>query len=126
MTSQRLLPHEERPHVVYVLRDAAEAVLYVGVTSNLTQRLRSHRNEKAWWGEVAPERTLTSGSMTFEDALAAEQEYIQSLAPRHNRRRTNGSVYLRWGVRDEMRAERAEYRAGLAARKAAQSRGRSA
>ena len=118
MSNTRRAPHEDRLHQVYILRNADEDVLYVGVTSNLKNRLRAHSRIKPWWSEVSPERTTTSEPIAWELALTSEEHYIRTLSPRYNRRQTNGSLYLRWGVRDEINAERAEYRAGLAARKA--------
>lgn len=40
-------------HYVYRLFDARNQLLYVGCSSNLTQRFASHGRIQVWWSEVA-------------------------------------------------------------------------
>lgn len=66
-------------HAVYIFRDAAGRVLYVGCTSNLGQRLGFHGDSKAWFTEVSTvdvEHLPTRGA-----ALEREAELIEDLNP---------------------------------------------
>jgi excinuclease UvrABC nuclease subunit len=40
-------------HVLYRLYDAAGALLYVGITRSIGQRLQDHSQNQPWWPEVA-------------------------------------------------------------------------
>lgn len=111
MTSQRILPHEHKPHRVYVLRDRTQRVLYVGVSSNVEARIRNHRSVQPWRNEIDPAHTTVSEEMPWEEALATEQAAIQTLAPAHNKRRRNASDYVNAGVRAEIAEERKLQRA---------------
>lgn len=105
MTGQRLRPHEDRPHRVYVLCDRQGAVLYVGVSSDATRRVKWHLRSQPWRDEIDPSRTVITDEMPWEDALAIEQAQIKALKPRHNVRRTNGSTYVAGGVRSIIATE---------------------
>lgn len=70
-----------RPTCVYRFYDAADRLLYVGLTLNLKQRLSAHRR-RAWWPEVTRQRIEW-----FEgrrEAKAAERAALASEAPIHN------------------------------------------
>lgn len=41
------------PHWLYIFRDSAGAVLYVGCTAYLGRRMTAHHGDKAWWAEIA-------------------------------------------------------------------------
>src|SRR5699024_924217 len=97
--------HEKKPHQVYVLKDKAGAVLYVGVTSNLKARVKDHRTRKPWWGDVA--ETTTSAPMPWVDALNLEEHLIRELSPLHNVRKRNGSLHVNLGIRELVAKERA-------------------
>lgn len=106
MTNTRRRDHEHLPHQVYVLRDRAGTVLYVGVTSALKQRLATHKRTQPWWSDVDPGQTTATPPAPWEDAITAEERFIRTLRPLHNKRRSNGSPYVRLGVRDEVIADR--------------------
>lgn len=86
-------PHPEpvdawsRPDVkkqaVYRCYNAAGVLLYVGLTSDLTQRLADHARLKPWWHEVN-EVTQTL-YLTRSDAEVAEAIAIRDESPQHNR-----------------------------------------
>jgi predicted GIY-YIG superfamily endonuclease len=48
----RRRPLELEPHYVYWLFDASGALLYVGATVNVRQRLAEHRRRQHWWPQV--------------------------------------------------------------------------
>lgn len=106
MTSQRVLPHEHKPHRVYVLRDSAQRVLYVGVSSNVQARIDHHRYTQPWREAIDPAYTTISDEMPWEEALATEQAAIQMFEPAHNKHRTNGTAYVNAGVRARVAEER--------------------
>lgn len=114
MSGQRRQPHEDRPHCVYVLRDADGADLYVGITSNLPARVKAHQRTQPWADEIDPAQTVATDEMPWEKALAAEEATIRERKPKHNKYRRNGSLYVDLGVRHLIAQERAE----RAARKA--------
>jgi len=99
MTSQRLHPHEHLPHRVYVLRDHADTVLYIGVSSRVKTRVRSHTTSQPWRAEIDPARTVVMDEMPWEAALELEEAAIQKWQPKYNRRQHNGSAYVAAGVR---------------------------
>lgn len=73
-----------RPHAVYLFYGEGDEVLYVGSTSNLSSRFRSHQTQQPWWGDVRRIETLR----WFDGAGPArqvERELILGLAPRYNR-----------------------------------------
>lgn len=113
MTSQRIRPHEERPHRVYVLRDRAGVVLYVGVSSQAQVRIRTHLREQPWRAEIAPSMTIVTDEMPWEAALELEQAAIQQLKPRHNTRQRNGTELVAAGVRALVATETRLYRKAL-------------
>jgi predicted GIY-YIG superfamily endonuclease len=72
-----------QPTAVYTLANASGEPLYVGVSSNLKQRMIAHKATKDWWESVA--------NIDFEDftnrleAEVREAELIKVLRPLHNR-----------------------------------------
>lgn len=77
-----------RRTALYRLRDAAGALLYVGVTSNPTRRFGQHRGSKTWWSEVA--QHSIEWFDTEWGALQAEVRAISAEKPKYNRRSTEG------------------------------------
>lgn len=71
---------------LYRLYDATDRLLYVGVSVNIVERLRSHSHRcgQAWWPTVAycTLERFPSGAA----ALAAEVHAIKSEGPIHNKR----------------------------------------
>jgi hypothetical protein len=67
---------------VYRLVDAEGALLYVGITQNLSSRLANHRRSKSWWPEVA--NVETEVFATRREGLAAEAKAIFEEGPRYN------------------------------------------
>lgn len=69
-------------HALYRFRDAAGALLYVGVTNNPSRRFGQHAAGKPWWHEVA-----TIAMEPYPDraaVLAAERAAIRTESPRYN------------------------------------------
>lgn len=75
--SHRAYARREMPHFVYELWGDRECV-YVGLTSDLGQRLRSH-SVKEWWPNVV--RVVADIHPNRYSGLAAEKERIQELRP---------------------------------------------
>lgn len=48
-----VIPLTKRPHVLYRMYDAARQLLYVGLTTNIEDRIADHRGAKYWWARVA-------------------------------------------------------------------------
>lgn len=67
---------------VYLLRDSAGDMLYVGVTDDVERRFREHARNKDWWPLVHRRSVLV-----FPDrhsALAWEAALIEALLPQFN------------------------------------------
>lgn len=71
------------PGVVYRMRDAGGALLYVGVTTSPATRIAHHAPGKPWWREVS--RIDLEHFETREEAAAAEVVAIRDESPRYNR-----------------------------------------
>lgn len=69
---------------VYRLYSESGDLLYVGATKNLRVRMTQHRTDKAWWPEVAEQRTIIAAFETEEDAAIAEFAAIRGERPRYN------------------------------------------
>lgn len=69
------------PVSLYRLYDEEGVLLYVGVTSNLWQRLRAHAG-RDWWNKVA--RTTVEWIATREEGLKAEARAIEDERPLYN------------------------------------------
>lgn len=76
---------QDEPHIVYVLRDATDEVLYVGCTYDLTRRIREHSRGKDWFASVVSTETEIFPNM--DEAIQHEKHLIRQLKPRHNNMR---------------------------------------
>lgn len=75
----------DAPTYVYRLMNAEGALLYVGITADITARLGRHRATKAWWPQVA--ELATEKYPNRAAALAVEQSAIANENPIHNKAR---------------------------------------
>lgn len=73
-----------RRHCVYRMYAADGQLLYVGVSSDILERMRSHNRLTRWWDDTA--RISVKIYPTREAALAAEVQAIHDELPLHNRR----------------------------------------
>lgn len=69
--------------VVYRLYSENDDLLYIGVTSCLMSRLRTHRHASDWWEEVA--RVEIDGPLGKSLSWHLEHRQIAWLAPIHNK-----------------------------------------
>jgi predicted GIY-YIG superfamily endonuclease len=82
MISAALLGLAEREHALYRFFDAADVLLYVGVSVDPILRMKAHRREKDWWSQV---RSMTVEPFpTRQAALDAETEAIRTEKPLYN------------------------------------------
>lgn len=72
------------PVLVYGYYDEAGTCLYVGQTTNPTDREYHHRSKSPWFAE-AGEMQILGVYLKRGDALTAEARTIRELAPIHNR-----------------------------------------
>ena len=68
---------------MYRFYDAADALLYVGISRNLVARWAQHEVEKTWWSAVARKTVTMYGSR--REAELAEGHAIRSESPLHNK-----------------------------------------
>lgn len=73
---------QEPRHCIYILRDDAGQVLYVGQSLNVAQRLSNHKRSQSWWPEV--EAIEIQHCETKADMDALEMRLISELWPLHN------------------------------------------
>lgn len=78
----RSMQIESRIHVIYRLLDASGRLLYVGISNDLTRRLREHAKEKSWWHEVRGHFHVPCADR--EDAQRQESLAIQTENPKYN------------------------------------------
>lgn len=73
----------DQPHYVYMLRDAAHDVIYVGFTNDLARRYEHHKSQRPMlWARV-----VDAGVRWFPDrrsARLAEVETIRRFKPWYN------------------------------------------
>lgn len=69
-------------HYVYTFWDAEDRALYVGCTSNIPQRIRTHLREREWFVDVA--RFDVSVYPDGLTAYTAEAARIKELQPLYN------------------------------------------
>jgi hypothetical protein len=69
--------------ILYRLYDAADTLLYVGITNSTEVRFGAHAKTQPWWKDVI--RTTTHRYPDRRSVLAAEQLAIQCEMPRYNR-----------------------------------------
>lgn len=85
---------------VYRAYDADGDLLYVGVTDNLANRLKSHEHHSRWYPLAA---TIEWESFDSRDyALEVERGLIYSLDPPHNTRHRVQRDWLPWGEKERM------------------------
>src|SRR5690349_19519425 len=70
-------------HYLYRLYDAGGSLLYIGCSSDVARRLKSHRSTQPWWLEVAAYDS--EGPYRRLDGLRREQSAIFCEHPRYNR-----------------------------------------
>lgn len=70
------------PHVVYLLYDAANVLLYVGISCEIERRLAHHSYKSVWWREVVTVKLHHTSDRV--SALDLERRWIAELKPRHN------------------------------------------
>jgi excinuclease UvrABC nuclease subunit len=70
------------PYYVYVMKDAQDHILYVGITNSLRTRMRAHYDEKPWIQEVVHISVVPCGSEQY--AREKEEELIGELGPVYN------------------------------------------
>lgn len=68
-------------HMIYRFFDGDGAILYIGRTKSIGNRLMSHALEKQWWPEVA---RIEAHAVPAIDVAAAEVDLIRAESPRHN------------------------------------------
>jgi predicted GIY-YIG superfamily endonuclease len=81
----------ESEAVVYRMRDAEGILLYAGMTTNLPQRLTSHRYTQGWWPQVACVEV-----QHFDSRCEASREEGRAIAeehPLHNRQPGHGVAF---------------------------------
>lgn len=69
---------------VYVLADEQGEVIYVGMTSNLRQRVYDHWKKQPWGREIAYIEVVDVVQGSYS-GLIAEKRVIQSLRPKYNK-----------------------------------------
>ncbi len=67
---------------VYQCFDEAGELIYVGRTNNPGNRISTHKQETAWWGEVR--------RMTWIQVPDVERQLIIQLKPRYNKHGNSG------------------------------------
>lgn len=72
----------DRPHALYRFYDAADQLLYVGITNNPGHRWKKHASDKPWWSDVT--RAELEHHPNRDAALAAERAAIVQEHPLHN------------------------------------------
>jgi predicted GIY-YIG superfamily endonuclease len=80
-------------HALYRFFDAEGALLYVGITNHLPQRLRDHDRNKPWFDNVANVRVEHFPDR--KSVLDAEREAIRTEKPRHNIQHNRGAALQR-------------------------------
>ncbi|RSN12849.1 hypothetical protein DMB42_11770 [Nonomuraea sp. WAC 01424] len=82
---------------LYRLYDAADELLYVGITTDTAVRWQAHSTTK-WWPQVA--RKAVQWYATRAEAAAAEIAAIKTERPAHNRAHADYHPPLGTSVRD--------------------------
>jgi predicted GIY-YIG superfamily endonuclease len=111
----------DEPTTLYRFFDARGQLLYVGITSDLPTRLRTHNRLQNWWRDVV--RTTLEHFESREAARAAELRAIRDELPRYNR--WSGVQHQRMpaevaaAIRAIAEQDRRDWRAGECARNCA-------
>jgi predicted GIY-YIG superfamily endonuclease len=69
-------------NALYRLYDSAETLLYVGISTNPSERLKQHASDKPWWHHVARHTVVWLDSRG--EALKAEAEAMVKERPLYN------------------------------------------
>lgn len=77
------LPSKQICSGVYILKDAAGLVLYVGQSHNICHRVDTHRRTKSWGKQIA--EVVWVPQVNPEQRLITETLLIFKLRPAHNR-----------------------------------------
>jgi predicted GIY-YIG superfamily endonuclease len=95
---------------LYRLYDSENALLYVGITVSLRNRMVQHALCQPWWAQVA--RKTVAWYPDRQDAAAAELTAIKDECPRHNKVvRSNPTIGSTGSFQDDLDVLR-RYRAG--------------
>lgn len=70
-------------HTLYRFFAADDSLLYVGITNNPARRFSKHKDEKAWWLDVA--RIELEQHSSRDELLAAERQAVMDERPLHNK-----------------------------------------
>jgi excinuclease ABC subunit C len=90
LTRALLVDLDDPPAWLYRLYDAAGALLYIGRTRNLLDRVEQHARQHAWGAEIA---SVTAQLYASEaEVKRAEPAAIAAENPRHNRVRPRARV----------------------------------
>lgn len=76
------IPLNDRPHVLYRMRNTEKDLLYVGISNDPKSRWEDHAEGKSWWLEVASVEIEHFANR--EDVERAEREAIDLEKPRYN------------------------------------------
>lgn len=71
------------PTALYLLYDHTRELIYAGITANLERRFATHKCRSPWWDEVVYRAVIWYPSRSA--AEAAEDRYIEWMAPRWNK-----------------------------------------
>lgn len=85
------------PTLVYRFYASDGALLYIGVTGRLDERITAHRRKAEWWPLVAS--LVTEWQPNMWTALDAERAAICAEAPAFNKRSVSAPTSLREPVR---------------------------
>lgn len=89
--------------VVYRVFDAADRLIYIGSTVDLTKRMANHRSS-SWWSALTA-RTETEAHPTISDARLAEAEAIRRDHPAFNHEHTGRDTGPGWDSPMSLTAE---------------------
>lgn len=88
-------------HSLYRMFDAEGALLYIGASANLPDRVEQHRRSKEWWREVATIQAVHFDSIV--EVRRAEAQAINTESPRYNNTRPDSPARRGWENRYERR-----------------------
>jgi len=96
------------PTSVYIARDDAGTVLYVGASSNVSDRMRRHRYQSAWFAQMSS--LVVNTYPDWYMGRLAEKQAIRQYLPQFNRvryeRQTNAYEYVTQIARSAEHAQR--------------------
>jgi predicted GIY-YIG superfamily endonuclease len=70
--------------------DASDNLLYIGVSSRISQRIKEHSMHSSWWQNVS--KITLEHFETRKEVLEAERNAIIAEKPRHNIKHKNGKI----------------------------------